>query len=172
MFTSRAEHRLLLNHASAELRLLAVAEDNNLVSGKRMSNIKSKKQVIESWIRRLEVEKTTGGTFADRIRRIPLDDFSVYPQEFFELNGALRDEIDYKIRYKGYLEREERVLEKMVHLDKIKIPLDFSFSNIRGLRNESIEKLIKIKPITLGQASRISGITPSDISLIMIMLGK
>lgn len=171
MFTSRAEHRLLLNHGSAEIRLVHHIEKHQLVPESRLQRIKEKAATINSWVLRLEKEKAKGGTWAENIRRSSLEDNSAFPEDFMSLSKTIRTEINYQVRYKGYLDRELRTMERMRHLDKIRIPKNFDYQiNVKGLRNESREKLQLIKPETVGQASRISGINPPDISLLMIAI--
>ncbi len=171
MFTSRAEHRLLLNHSSAEIRLMHHIEKHQLVPQDRLQKIKKKADIINSWTLRLETEKTKGGTWAENIRRTQIGDDSAFPVEFQNLHQTARTEISYQVRYKGYLDREMRSMERMRHLDKIRIPKNFDYQTaVKGLRNESREKLQLIKPETVGQASRISGINPPDISLLMVSI--
>jgi tRNA uridine 5-carboxymethylaminomethyl modification enzyme len=83
----------------------------------------------------------------------------------------IRAEVLYRILYQGYLEREKRQIQKFENIEKIRIPPDLDFMAIRGLRRESALKLAQLKPYTLGQASRISGVNPSDISILMVLIG-
>jgi tRNA uridine 5-carboxymethylaminomethyl modification enzyme len=168
MFTSRAEHRLLFNHASAELRLLHHAERYRLISANRVAAIRAKKSAVESWVARLETERTTGGTCGEAIRR-SLPGFEL-PADFRLQTLAVREEALYRVRYQGYLERERRQIQKFTHIEKILIPPAIDFLTLRGLRRECALKLAQIRPITLGQASRVSGVTPADISLLMIVI--
>ncbi len=173
MFTSRAEYRLLLNHESAELRLYESANMLHIMPKERLQNIKEKIDRVQYWAQRLELEKAEGQTLAQRIRQshtqTESSDIS-YPPEFKALSSSIQGETLYRVRYKGYLEREERLLQKMQNLEKIKISETFNFMAIRGLRQEAAEKLQAIKPINLGQANRISGVNPADISLLMVAL--
>lgn len=173
MFTSRAEYRLLLNHGSAELRLYESAKQLCILPPERLQKIQAKIDQVQYWVQRLEVEKIEGQTFAQRIRQshpgveaAPL----IYPEAFKALSLATQEETLYRVRYKGYLEREERLLQKMQNLEKIKISPTFNFRAVRGLRPEAAEKLQLVKPINLGQANRISGVNPADISLLMVAL--
>jgi tRNA uridine 5-carboxymethylaminomethyl modification enzyme len=168
MFTSRAEHRLLFNHGSAEFRFLEHAKNFKLLSDSRIGRIESKRASIERWISFLETNRTHGGTWADALRRDRerLD----LPGEFLREPAAVRDEITYRIAYKGYLERELRMVEKLSHIEKIKIPADIDYRQLRGLRRESALKLADLRPMTLGQASRISGVNPADISILMVVI--
>ncbi len=82
----------------------------------------------------------------------------------------VRNEILYRVSYAGYLQREQRQIEKFSSLEKIRLPLDLDYAKVRGLRTECVQKLTKFRPFTLGQASRISGINPADISILMVLL--
>jgi len=168
MFTSRAEHRLLLDHNSAELRLGEYAIRFGLVNSARAARIREKKRLVEEWTVKLEGATAPGGRAGDYIRRG--GDISIAPPGFKSLSKSARDEIEYRIRYKGYIEREMRLVSKLENIDKIAIPADFSFKAIKGLRIESMQKLEKLRPVTLGQASRISGVSPADISIVMISI--
>ena len=173
MFTSRAEHRLLLNHDSAELRLLKYSKMFNLLTDSRLEKIERKASQVKGWVARLEKERNECRTWAETIRRSKsghYPDSMSMPQGFEHLSENVRREVHYRVRYRGYLEREERFMEKMVHLDKILISQVVNYTEIVGLRAESAEKLNAIRPRTLGQASRISGVNPSDISVIMVAL--
>jgi tRNA uridine 5-carboxymethylaminomethyl modification enzyme len=170
MFTSRAEHRLLLNHNSAEIRLGGYACRYGLVPPDRAARIKEKIASVEKWVERLEAMPAEGGKFGDSIRRG--GDGTSAPAEFRALSESLRDEVLYRIRYRGYLEREMRQVAKMGDIEKIAIPADFPFKTIKGLRIESAQKLDKFRPTNLAQASRISGVSPADISLLMIALAS
>ncbi|MBI5766700.1 MAG: tRNA uridine-5-carboxymethylaminomethyl(34) synthesis enzyme MnmG [Verrucomicrobia bacterium] len=168
MFTSRAEHRLLFNHGSAELRFIDHARAYNLLPTSRINRIEAKRRAIEQWVVRLENERTTGGTWGDAIRRDR--ERTELPREFLREGSAVRDEVIYSIAYQGYLTREYRQVEKLAHIEKIKIPPGIDYASIRGLRRESALKLADIRPATLGQASRISGVNPADIGILMIVI--
>lgn len=169
MFTSRAEHRLLFNHGSAELRYFDHVKEQGLVDSERLTLMGKKVKDVEDWTNVLEKTRISGRTIAEMIRRNdPVSD-ALYPKGYFELNEATRKEVYYKVFYKGYLDREQKQIVKLKQVDRVKIPMNFNY-NIPGLRNESISKLTEIKPSTLGQASRISGINPTDISVIHVML--
>jgi len=168
MFSSRAEHRLLFNHPSAELRLMHHAERLELVDKQRIARIKAKAASVKDWTERLEKERFEGDTYALRLRRShSQEDF---PEALKAESPEVRGEVHYRIVFKGYLEREQKQIEKMRHIDKIKLPKGFDFSVVKGLRSESAQKLIEIAPRTLGQASRISGVNPADISILMVHL--
>jgi len=170
MFTSRAEHRLLFNHGSAELRLLAHAKAFGLVSPERIGRIEAKRARIEHWVGHLETQRVAGATWADGIRRAaPGTDLSL-PTDLRGETPAVQDEVVYRIRYQGYLAREWRQVEKLAHVEKIRIPETLDYLTIKGLRKESAQKLAAIRPSNLGQASRISGVNPADISILMVVI--
>ena len=168
MFTSRAEYRLLLNHGSAELRLAHHAETYNLLSSNRLSKIRDKSSRIKKWVDFFEINRCLGVTWAEHIRRG--GDKAHLPPDFSQETDAIRQEVLYRVHYKGYMDREEREAERLRHVEKIRIPLDLDYSTIPGLRRESMLKLAHIKPLTLGQASRMSGVNPTDISLLMVAI--
>ena len=174
MFTSRAEYRLLFNHGSAELRLAHHARAHGLVSSGRLARIEAKRDAREGWIARLEGERPGGGlgggTWGDLIRRATTGGGALpeLPLGFRTLPQALQDEVLYRVSYAGYLSREERQIAKLSRVEKIRLPADLDYGAVRGLRRESALKLNQIRPYTLGQASRISGVNPADISILMI----
>lgn len=168
MFTSRAEHRLLFNHGSAEARLIHHAKDHNLLSESRIRKIEAKLTSIQHWQTWLETHRSEGKTWGELIRRDISQD--ALPEEFKNLSREIREEVLYRVRYQGYLEREQRQIARLADVEAIKIPSDFDFLAIRGLRKESAQKLADLRPMTLGQAGRISGVNPADISVLMIHL--
>ncbi|MFO8027992.1 MAG: tRNA uridine-5-carboxymethylaminomethyl(34) synthesis enzyme MnmG [Opitutales bacterium] len=168
MFSSRAEHRLLFNHPSAELRLLPHAKNFHLVEEKRLERIEAKVASVAAWEKFLEKERFEGETYALHLRRSRSQE--AFPEALAVEPREVRDEVFYRVVFKGYLEREQKQIEKMRHIDKIKLPEGFDFSVVKGLRAESAQKLKAIAPRTLGQASRISGVNPADISILMVHL--
>ncbi len=174
MFTSRAEYRLLFNHGSAELRLAHHARAHGLVSASRLARIEAKRDAREGWIARLERERPGGGlgggTWGDLIRRATTGGGALpeLPLELRALPQALQDEVLYRVSYAGYLSREERQIAKLSRVEKIRLPTALDYGAVRGLRRESALKLNQIRPFTLGQASRISGVNPADISILLI----
>jgi tRNA uridine 5-carboxymethylaminomethyl modification enzyme len=168
MFTSRAEYRLLLNHGSAELRLSHHAAAHKLLSKSRLERIRDKASRISKWIEFLETNRSSGGTWAENIRRT--GEGSALPGDFQQETREVRNEVLYRVTYKGYLDREQREVERLRNVEKIRIPLEIDYSLIPGLRRESALKLAQIKPLTLGQASRMSGVNPTDISLLMVAI--
>ena len=170
MFTSRAEHRLLLNHGSAELRLMDHAEAFGLVPAERLERMKAKRQAVEHWVEMFEKLTITGGIIGEVLRRNPEALPGGLPGGFVDQPKDVQEEILYRVRYKGYLERERRQVAKQTDLEAWHIPADFDYTTVSGLRKEAQHKLANIKPQTLGQAQRISGVNPADISLLMVLL--
>jgi tRNA uridine 5-carboxymethylaminomethyl modification enzyme len=168
MFTSRAEHRLLFNHGSAELRLLGHAIQHNLLTTNRIDRIRDKKDRVSRWTILLETLRYKGDTYAEHVRRAGKG--AELPVDFAAESEQVRDEVLYRVGYKGYLEREERQIEKLSHIERIRIPAELDFAAVRGLRRESALKLASVRPSTLGQASRISGVNPSDVNILMVVI--
>ncbi len=168
MFSSRAEHRLLFNHPSAELRLVDTIDRLQLVDKQRLVKIKEKSSKVLKWTDRLELERRAGESYALHLRRShSQEDF---PDAMKGEPKEVRDEVHYRVVFKGYLDRELKQIEKLKHIDKIKLPEGFDFTEVKGLRSESAQKLVEIAPSSLGQASRISGVNPADISILMVHL--
>ena len=169
MFTSRAEYRLLLNHGSAELRLADHAETHKLITSSRLQRIREKAKRISLWTEIMESTRFQGSTWAEHVRKSGKG--SPLPDALLNETPQIRDEILYRVAYKGYLEREQREVDRLRHVEKVKIPQAFDYLSLPGLRRESAAKLSHIKPQTLGQASRMSGVNPTDISLLMVAIG-
>ncbi|MBC2595508.1 tRNA uridine-5-carboxymethylaminomethyl(34) synthesis enzyme MnmG [Ruficoccus amylovorans] len=170
MFTSRAEYRLIFNHGSAEVRLGQHAIDHGLVPEERAGRITDKLSEIEHWENKLETTTTRGGSFGDLLRRDRAGTEPLLPEQFQSLTHSIREEVLYRICYRGYRERELRHIEKLKGIANVKLPKNINFLEIKGLRKESALKLEEIRPLDLGQASRISGVNPADISLILVAL--
>jgi len=176
MFTGRAEHRLLLNHSSAELRLYDKARQWKCLSQERLEAIQQKAQAIDYWVQELETRRAEPGqSFGDSVRRAQSEEgypIPEFPADFCQQSDAIREEVLYRLSYRGYLERDRKQIEKTKWLNAIQIPQNFDYQSVHGLRTESLQKLEKIRPMTLGQANRISGVNPSDIQILMIALKK
>ncbi len=168
MFTSRAEHRLLFNHGSSELRLAHHAKNHKLLNDSRINQVENKSKAVFHWVTKLETERTERGTWAERIRRSEAS--IALPPDFTALSQALQDEVHYRVAYQGYLARENRQIEKLKQVENIRLPSDVDYLSLRGLRKESALKLQQFRPENLGQASRISGVNPADISVLMVWL--
>jgi tRNA uridine 5-carboxymethylaminomethyl modification enzyme len=170
MFTSRAEYRLLFNHGSAELRLWPYAEKYGLVSTSRLERIREKVRQVAHWCEWLEKVRILGGIAGDVLRKNPTGMPEGLSQEFLSLPCPVQDEVLYRVRYRGYLDREMRAIERQIDFEYIKMPVDLDYCQIRGLRIEAQQKLEEIRPTTLAQASRISGVSPADVSVLQVAL--
>ena len=172
MFTSRAEHRLLFNHGSAEHRFLQKSEVYNLHSRSRRENIRNQLQTTDTWIKTLETTKAESGiTYAHQIKSVSELEI-LFPESFHQLPRSVQDEVIYRITYDGYLKREIAAAKRIKNAENLEIPPSFSYNSLPGLRTECMEKLNQLRPSTLGQASRISGVNPADISIIHIYLER
>jgi tRNA uridine 5-carboxymethylaminomethyl modification enzyme len=170
MFTSRAEYRLLFNHGSSELRMLEYAKSFGLLSESRIAKIEEKKRTVEEAVKWMESNRQGEQTWATLVRRNEAD--RVLPESISELPESVLTEALYRVRYDGYLKREMKQVEKLNNVESILVPRDFDFLTVRGLKKECALKLNELKPSNLGQASRVSGVNPADISILMVALSK
>lgn len=167
MFTSRAEYRLLLNHGSAELRLYHAASRLASMPVDRLQRISSKMGSVQHWEQRLEKMSTGNGTIGAAIRRGEDEDSSL-PPEFQVCPRAVREEVLYRVRYRGYIEREQRQVDRLAESHKILLPVPCDYNSVHGLRNESRTKLQAAQPVNLAQAARLSGVNPADIAILWV----
>ncbi len=165
MFTSRAEYRLLLNHSSAQSRLFAAANSLGLLPSSQCSRIQKKIALIDEYVERFE-----SGKESLRLRRDGEVALKTLPVDFLCLPDSVREEVLYRVIYKGYLERDLRQIEKTRNYESIKIPQEIDYSNVKGLRIEASQKLKMFAPMTVGQASRISGVSPADVNVLIVHL--
>ena len=191
MFTSRAEYRLMLREDNADLRLMETGNELNLIDNDTLKDMKERKKQIANEIRRIKktiikpVKKVneylknrdsseiSSGIHLDQlIKRAQLDYSAVekFAQSPDKLSRKVRRQVEIEIKYEGYIKRQLKEIEKFKDLEKMKIPQDFDFTIVHGLSNELKEKLSEVGPSSLGQASRIDGITPAAISVLMIAI--
>ncbi len=191
MMTSRAEYRLLLRQDNADLRLSELGHKIGLISEERVSWVRYKKQMIAQEVERVnqvnigarqEVQDflvsvgsfplSCGVTLADLIRRPELDYDVIAPldKERPELHPEICEQVNIQIKYEGYIARQEKQVEHFKKIENMKIPADIVYEEINNLRLEARQKLAALRPINIGQASRISGVSPADISVLMIYL--
>lgn len=179
MFTSRAEHRLLLRQDNADLRLRHYGYDLGLVSRERYDRVEKKRAIMEIETKRLAtVFKTINGKGIPLTQLLCRPDMSYqqllqdYPEQIVDHGFDTNLQIELAIKYAGYIDRQHTEVGKMAHVEKIKIPSNFNFDHINGLRNEARQKLKTHQPHNVGQASRIAGISPADVSILMIHLAR
>jgi tRNA uridine 5-carboxymethylaminomethyl modification enzyme len=196
MFTSRAEFRTLLRQDNADLRLTELSYRLGLASQERMDNVIKKKNGVEkikSILKEFAVEPEEISTYFSSVNSSPLTEkqkaqkillrpdveldelIDALPLLKTVLNGFSNDTIEQasiQIKYEVYIEKEKELVQRMSQLEELEIPETFDYKKIISLGNEAREKLSLIKPRTLGQASRISGINPSDVQILMVYMGR
>ena len=191
MMTSRAEYRLLLRQDNADLRLSAIGHEIGLVSDSMYQRVLWKQKTIEEEICRLkktvvgashEVQSfleeqgstllKTGSTLAELIKRPELDyeKVAVLDKERPELPGDVAEQININIKYEGYIRRQMQQVEQFKKMEEKKLDESFDYSTVKSLRREAVQKLNLYKPANIGQASRISGVSPADISVLLVHL--
>ncbi len=174
MFTSLAEYRLLLRQDNADRRLMKYGYENGLVDPGRWSALERKEEKIGQLWAHLESHRLNGSTLAKMLSR-PETELKDLVEAFPELRRFAVDEevceqVEIEARYAGYFERQRRQVEKFKRSEQIKIPRWLDYDSIPELRTEAKEKLSGVRPLSLGQASRISGISPADITLLMLYI--
>jgi tRNA uridine 5-carboxymethylaminomethyl modification enzyme len=189
MMTSRAEYRLLLRQDNADLRLTEIGHKVGLINEKRFEDFLKKKENIEKEIDRLNKTKikptkqindflkkrksseiTSGVRLSELLKRteIKYEDLKKIDKEMPDLTSQEQEQIQIQIKYEGYLKLQLKQVEKFQKLEVKKLPIDFDYSKLKGLRLEARQKLNKFKPQSIGQASRISGVSPADIGVLLI----
>ena len=191
MMTSRSEYRLLLRQDNADQRLCAIGHRIGLVSAERLRAVEEKYAAVEQEVKRLThtgvagsdalnallVQRGTapvadGARLIDLLRRpqVSYDDLRPFDHGAPALDKAVREQVEITVKYEGYIRRQQRQVEEFEQLEKHALPDGMDYSDIQGLRLEAREKLSAVRPLNLGQASRISGVSPADIGALMIWL--
>ena len=191
MMTSRAEYRLLLRQDNADIRLRRIGYEAGLISDEQINALNDKEEQIRTEIERLkntyvgpskELEEifnsvgsepiTNGMSMVDLIKRPELDYdiLALIDPERPELREDIRFQVNVQIKYEGYIARQLKQVEAFKKLEKRLIPEDFDYKSVYGLRIEAVQKLDKYRPVSIGQAGRISGVSPADISVLLIAL--
>ena len=198
MFTSRAEYRILLRQDNADLRLTPKGYEIGLVSKKRYEEFLEKKSAVESLVAYTHRQSIKADEICDYLKSVgsePLTQgrklydilmrnnvtfvslMEVLPKlkKFIEtnkINAEAIEEAEIQIKYKGYIEREKFIAEKLHRLENIRIPDDFDFFSLQALTIEARQKLTRIRPQTIGQASRIPGVSPADVNVLLVRFGR
>ncbi|MED5018194.1 tRNA uridine-5-carboxymethylaminomethyl(34) synthesis enzyme MnmG [Paenibacillus chibensis] len=190
LLTSRAEYRLLLRHDNADLRLTPLGHEIGLISDDRYEKFLDKKAKVEQEIERLQAAKVGPSHVNEMLERLgsaPIQDGSnlltilrrpevshdnieeISPSPF-DLTEEMKEQVEIQIKYAGYIEKQLIHVERLKKMDKKKIPDTIDYNEIEGIAIEARQKLSSIRPISIGQASRISGVTPADISILLVYL--
>ena len=180
LFTSRAEYRLSLRQDNADLRLCQWGYESGILPENKYQAFLKKKNSLDELLELCKTRKYQGKTLLVHMNHLTPDDLEniklPFPEELFpEFSSAektVKAELLIQAHYDGYLQRESLQISRLSRLENMTIPQDFDYENISGLSNESKQKLIKRRPATLGAASRIDGVTPSDIALLQVLLKK
>lgn len=171
MFTSRAEHRLLLRQDNAAFRLAAQAEHLGIVPPARRQEVRALESDIAAEMERLNRTHHEGASLAQWLKR-PEMDYATLPGRRADLPPEVVEQVEFNLKYEGYIAREQRQIEKAEQIARQRFPPGFDFHAIPALRYESREKLSAIRPADLGQAARVSGVTPADIAILSVWLKK
>ena len=193
MMTSRAEYRLLLRQDNADLRLTAIGHEIGLISDERYQKLNDKKRQIDEEIKRLQTATIgttpqvqafleqhnstllkSGMTLEELLKRpeICYNDLKEIDTKQPELPEAVTQQVEISIKYEGYIKRQLQQVEQFKKLEKKKLSLDFDYSQVPNLRKQAIQKLNEYQPASIGQASRISGVSPADVSVLLVYLNR
>ena len=171
MFTSRAEYRLILRQDNADIRLSQIGHDIGLLPGRNFRKFSEKRDAIEREIKRLSTARV-GTDLMQTLLRRPEVSYKDLPSRDDSLDAEVIQQVEIEIKYAGYIDRQGVEVEKFKALESKQIPDTFDYAAVPSLRTEARAKLQKIRPQTLGQASRISGVSPADIAILTVWLKR
>jgi tRNA uridine 5-carboxymethylaminomethyl modification enzyme len=171
MFTSRAEYRLLLRQDNADMRLSEIGYETGLLPARNFRKISAKKLAVDNEISRLN-KTTYNNSFLIKILSRPEISYRDLPNKDEALSDEIVQQVEIAVKYAGYIDRQELEVKKFKSLEDKTIPEAFNFSTVPSLRLEARQKFAKIRPATIGQAARISGVSPADISILMVCLKR
>lgn len=171
MFTSRAEYRLLLRQDNCDLRLSDIGRDIGLLPERNYRTFVAKREAITVELERLHRTREGKETLAQLLRR-PEVTYDKLPQSRADLPSDVVQQVEIALKYEGYIERQQNEVEKFKTLEDKQIPAWVNYDEVHSLRKEARQKLGKIRPATVGQASRISGVSPSDISILLVWMKR
>ncbi|MGZ8898890.1 MAG: tRNA uridine-5-carboxymethylaminomethyl modification enzyme MnmG/GidA [Limisphaerales bacterium] len=171
MFTSRAEYRLLLRQDNADMRLSQIGYDIGLLPARNYNLFVAKQQTIQSELVRLDATRIGASTLTQMLRRTEMTYFSL-PQPNPEVSAEVAEQIEIAVKYAGYIDRQEQEIGKFKSMEEKQIPHWLDYGTVPSLRKEARAKLQQIRPRTLGQASRISGVSPADVSIVMVWMKR
>jgi tRNA uridine 5-carboxymethylaminomethyl modification enzyme len=171
MFTSRAEYRLLLRQDNADLRLSRTGYEIGLLPERNFRRYEEKEKAIQTELNRLEKVRFGSETLAQLLKR-PEVTYRQLPGESSLLSDEITLQVEISVKYAGYISRQQDEIEKFQNFESKQIPATFDYLTVPSLRHEARQKLGKIRPATLGQASRISGVSPADISILLVWLRR
>ena len=171
MFTSRAEYRLLLRQDNADMRLSQLGYDLGLLPERNYKSFSKKKQSIDEELLRMFNTRAGTDTLLQILSR-PEVRYKDLPKRDENLPDEVARQVEIAVKYAGYIDRQELDIAKSKNMEEKQIPCDFDYATVHSLRAEARQKLTKIRPATLGQASRISGVSPADIGILTVWLKR